>query len=250
MHMQTWLYAITSVLVVSALSAIGAVVFALSGRSRHVLVLLLVSFAVGALFGDAFIHLLPETFEELGTGLSGPALVVAGILAFFVLEKFLRWRHCHLPTSDGHPHTLVWMNLVGDAVHNFIDGMIIGASYAVSVPIGLASTLAVVLHEIPQEIGDFGVLIHGGLTVRRALFFNLLSALVALVGAVVALIIGPWVTGFSVAVLPVAAGGFIYIAGSDLIPEIQHEVDVKMSLLQLGALITGVALMAALKLVD
>lgn len=110
--------------------------------------------------------------------------------------------------------------------------------------------MAVVLHEIPQEIGDFGVLIHGGLTVRRALFYNLLSALVALVGAVVALIIGPWVTGFSVAVLPVAAGGFIYIAGSDLIPEIQHEVDVKMSVLQLGALITGVALMAALKLVD
>jgi zinc and cadmium transporter len=245
--MQTWVLAIGSVLVVSALSAVGALVFAFGGRGRHALVLLLVSFAVGALFGDAFIHLLPETFEKLGTGLSGPALVIAGVLAFFVLEKFLRWRHCHLPTTDGHPHPIVWMNLVGDGVHNFIDGMIIGASYVVSVPIGLASTLAVVLHEIPQEIGDFGVLIHGGLTVRRALFYNLLSALVSLLGAAFALIVGPWVTGFSVAVLPVAAGGFIYIAGSDLIPEMQHEVDVRLSFLQLGAIVTGVAVMAALK---
>lgn len=248
--MQTWFWAIGSVVAVSILSAVGAVVFAFGRRGSHYIVLLLVSFAVGALFGDAFIHLLPETFEKLGTGLAGPGLVIAGILAFFVLEKFLRWRHCHLPTSEGHPHPIIWMNLVGDGVHNLIDGMIIAASYVVSVPIGLATTLAVVLHEIPQEIGDFGVLMHGGLTVRRALYLNFLSALLSLAGAVLALTVGPWVTGFSVGVLPVAAGGFIYIAGSDLIPEIQHEVDVKMSILQLGALVSGVGIMAALKLLD
>jgi len=212
--------------------------------------LFLVSFAVGGLLGDAFIHLLPESFEELGTNLLVSLYVIFGILIFFVLEKFLRWRHCHIPTSEEHLHPFVTMNLVGDATHNLVDGMLVGASYMVSFPIGLTTTLAVVLHEIPQELGDFGVLIHGGLSVKKALVFNLLSALTAVIGAAVSILAAGQVQGFSLSVLPITAGGFLYIAGSDLIPELHHEVKASTSLWQLLVIVLGVAIMAALLVVD
>jgi zinc and cadmium transporter len=137
-------------------------------------------------------------------------------------------------------------------VHNFIDGLIIGETYSVSIPIGLTTTLAVILHEIPQEIGDFGVLIHGGLPVKRALFFNFLSALTAIFGAILSLILGPYVKGYTTALLPITAGGFIYIAGSDLIPELHQGCDVKASsaLLQFIFLLLGVAVMALLIFIE
>lgn len=208
------------------------------------------SFAVGGLLGDAFIHLLPESFEELGTNLLVSLYVILGILIFFVLEKFLRWRHCHIPTSEEHLHPFVTMNLVGDATHNLVDGMLVGASYMVSFPIGLTTTLAVVLHEIPQELGDFGVLIHGGLSVKRALVFNLLSALTAVIGAVVSILAAEQVQGFSLSLLPITAGGFLYIAGSDLIPELHHEVKASTSLWQLLLIVLGVAIMAVLLVLE
>ncbi len=202
------------------------------------------------MFGDAFIHLLPESFEELGANLSASLYVILGILVFFVVEKFLRWRHCHIPTSEEHLHPMVTINLVGDGVHNFIDGMLVAASYMVSLPIGITTTLAVVLHEIPQEVGDFGVMIHGGLSVRRALGFNFLSALAAVLGAVLALIVGSEVSGFSLFLLPVTAGGFLYLAGSDLIPELQHEVKASKSLLQFVMILLGVGMMALMTVLE
>lgn len=223
-------------------------VFTLSLKPERLakITLFLVSFAVGGLFGDALIHLLPEAFEELGANLAVSLYVILGVLVFFVLEKFLRWRHCHIPTSEEHMHPLVTINLVGDTVHNLIDGMLVGSSYLVSIPIGITTTLAVILHEIPQEVGDFGVLIHAGLSVKRALVFNLLSATTAILGAILAVIMGQEVQGFSLLLLPVTAGGFLYIAGSDLIPELHHEVDVKTSLLQLVLILLGVGIMALL----
>jgi len=225
-------------------------VFTLSLKPERLakITLFLVSFAVGGLFGDALIHLLPEAFGELGANLAVSLYVILGVLVFFVLEKFLRWRHCHIPTSEEHMHPLVTINLVGDTVHNLIDGMLVGASYLVSVPIGVTTTLAVILHEIPQEVGDFGVLIHAGLSVKRALVFNLLSATTAILGAILAMIMGQQVQGFSLSLLPVTAGGFLYIAGSDLIPELHHEVDVKTSLLQFVLILLGVGIMALLLL--
>jgi zinc and cadmium transporter len=201
---------------------------------------------VGGLFGDAFIHLLPESFQELGTNLSVSLYVISGILIFFVLEKFLRWRHCHIPTSEEHMHPLATINLVGDAVHNLIDGMLVGASYMVSLPIGIATTLAVIMHEIPQEVGDFGVLIHAGLSVKKALALNFLSALTAMLGVILAIVLGSEIEGFSLSLLPIAAGGFLYIAGSDLIPELHHEVKVLRSLLQFVMILLGVGVMALL----
>ena len=248
--MVAWIYSIVSVFLISLVSLIGVLALSLNRDRLAKLTLFLVSFAVGGLFGDAFIHLLPESFQELGTNLSVSLYVISGILIFFVLEKFLRWRHCHIPTSEEHMHPLATINLVGDAVHNLIDGMLVGASYMVSLPIGIATTLAVIMHEIPQEVGDFGVLIHGGLSVKKALTFNLLSALTAMLGAILAIVMGSEIEGFSLSLLPITAGGFLYIAGSDLIPELHHEVKASKSLLQFIMILLGVGVMALLIILE
>lgn len=241
-----WVYTIISVFVVSLVSLIGVFTLSISRERLKKVSIFFVSFATGALFGDAFIHLLPEAYEELGMDLSTSLFVLLGLLLFFVLEKFLRWRHCHLPVSKNHLHPLATMNLVGDAVHNLTDGLLIGATYMVSFPIGLATTLAVIFHEIPQEIGDFGVLIHGGLSVRKALFFNFFSAVVAVFGAIISLLIGLQAKTYAISLLPIAAGGFIYIAGSDLIPELKHNCGASTSFQQLLAIILGIATMTLL----
>lgn len=244
--MELWIYTIVSVFIVSFISLIGIFTLSLKKEKLKKILLFLVSFSAGGLFGDAFIHLLPESFKKLGANLTTSLYIILGILIFFSLEKFVRWRHCHITASKEHLHPIVTMNLVGDIVHNFIDGMIIGGSYIVSIPVGITTTIAVILHEIPQEIGDFGVLVHGGLTVNRAIIFNFLSALAAVLGAIISLVIGPHVEGFALFLLPITAGGFLYIAGSDLIPELQHDVKVSTSLWQFMLIILGVGIMALL----
>lgn len=208
----------------------------------------MVSFSAGALFGDVFIHLLPQSIEQSGFSLHISLYVISGILFSFVVEKIIHWRHCHIPTSKEHVHPFALMNLYGDAVHNFIDGLIIGASYLASIPVGIATTIAVILHEIPQEIGDFGVLLHGGLSKKKALTYNFLTALTAVIGALLALLIGTRIENFTAFLIPFAAGGFIYIAGSDLIPEMHKEVHWKRSLLQLVVFVLGILVMVPLLL--
>ena len=241
--MRIWAWALASVIVVSLISLIGVVTISLSAQKLKKLLLPLVSFAVGALFGDAFIHLLPEAYQKIDSSALASVLTLGGILIFFVLEKFIHWRHCHIPTSEEHPHPVVFMNLIGDGVHNILDGMLIAASYIVSLPIGLATTVAVILHEIPQEIGDFGILVHGGLTREKALLWNFLSGGLAILGCIVTLLIGPQVKNFSFYMLPITAGGFIYMAGSDLMPELHKEVEVRKSLLQLALMLFGISVM-------
>jgi zinc and cadmium transporter len=247
--MDVWIYTIVSVLIISFISLVGVFTLSLRGDWVKKITLFLVSFAVGGLFGDAFIHLLPVTFRDANSGLMSSLYVIIGFLIFFVLEKFLRWRHCHVP-GHHHTHPVVTMNLVSDGVHNLIDGVLVGASFSVSIPIGITTSVAIVLHEIPQEIGDFGVLVHGGLTAKRALLFNFLSGLVAVVGAVASLVIGPHIQGYSEALLPITAGGFLYIAGSDLIPELQHDVKVSTSFWQFVGIILGVSIMALMTLIE
>lgn len=247
---QVWIYSIASVLIVSVVSLAGIVTLAIRQASRQKLVLALVSFAVGGLFGDAFIHILPESFEKLGSGMSTSLLIVTGIFIFFLLEKFLRWRHCHVVEGEGHIHPMAMINLVGDAAHNFIDGLIIGVSYSVSIQLGITTTLAVLFHEIPQEMGDFGVLIHSGLSVPKAIAFNFLSALAAVVGTIAALSFGSMTAEFSYTLLPITAGGFIYLAGSDLIPELHHHADLKTSFMQLIMIALGIGAMAGLRLMN
>jgi len=249
--METWIYAIGSVILVSLLSLIGVLIFPAEKQRTRKFLIYMVSFSAGALFGDAFIHLLPEAAEETGFSVMLAIYVLSGIVFSFVVEKIIRWRHCHLPTTHDHPHPVAFMNLMGDATHNFIDGLIIGASYMASIPVGIATTLAVIFHEIPQEIGDYGVLLHGGFSRAKALAFNLLVALTAVLGAIVALVIGSAVEGLLVPfMLPFAAGAFIYIAGSDLIPELHKETEVRESIVQLAWFLLGVGVMLALLMIE
>ncbi|MFC1741913.1 ZIP family metal transporter [Nanoarchaeota archaeon] len=246
--MSAAIYAILSVLLVSAISLVGIFFLMMKRYTLNRTVLFLVSLSAGSLFGGAILHLLPEVVEIKGFTPLVSMSVLAGIILFFLIEKLIHWRHCHVPTSKDHPHHLAPMNLIGDGVHNFIDGLIIAAGYMVSIPVGIATTIAVILHEVPQEIGDFGVLLHAGFSKKKALLFNFLTALTSIVGVVVVLIIGAKSQDFTMWILPFAAGGFLYIAGSDLIPELHKECGGKDMLLHLSALILGIGLMLALKL--
>lgn len=243
---DAWILGLLSVALISAVSLVGIVTLAINQERLKGALLLLVSFSVGALFGDAFIHLIPEAIDTLGAGVAFSLYLLSGILIFFVLEKFVRWRHCHVPTSEHHPHPVATMNVVGDGVHNLIDGMVVMGSFLASVPLGIATTIAVLLHEIPQEIGDFGVLLHAGIGRRKAILYNFGSALAAVGGAVIVLAMGSAIDGFSEALVPIAAGGFIYIAGTDLIPELHRETDTGKSATQFAAIVLGVIVMVAL----
>lgn len=245
--MNVWFSSLISVIIVSLISFAGVFTLAVKEKNLQKVLLFFVSFSAGALFGGAFLHLLPEAVTEYGFGLNISLYLILGILLFFVLEKFIHWRHCHIVTSEKHPHPLAYMNLIGDGLHNFIDGLIIGGAYLANFSLGFATTIAVVVHEIPQEIGDFGVLLHAGLSKWKALFYNFLSALTAVLGVVVSLLIAANVDNYLMFLLPLTAGGFIYIAGADLIPELHKECVVSKSFMQLLFIILGIAVMALLK---
>lgn len=245
---QAFIYSLLSVVIVSLVSLVGVFSLSFNTATLRKFLIYMVSFSAGALFGDVFIHLLPQSIEQSGFSLHISLYVISGILFSFVVEKIIHWRHCHIPTSKEHVHPFALMNLYGDGVHNFIDGLIIGASYLASIPVGIATTIAVVLHEIPQEIGDFGVLLHGGLSKKKALTYNFLTALTAVVGALLAFLLGTHVENLTLFLIPFAAGGFIYIAGSDLIPEMHKEVHWKRSLLQLVVFVLGILVMVPLLL--
>ncbi len=198
-----------------------------------------VAFAAGALLGGAFIHLIPEAFAT-GPRAHVSLLILVGFLGSFVLEVFLEVRSPHVSSAM---RPVAVLNLVGDGIHNCVDGMVIAASYLTDPSLGIATTLAVILHEVPQELGDYGVLVFGGLSVRRALRFNLLSASIAAVGAGAVLLIGAWTVRLTAALLPVAAGNFIYIAAADLIPELRRERDRGALARRLIATVSGVLVM-------
>ena len=246
----TYIYAFVSVFIVSFVSLVG--VFSLSFKDETIkkYVSLFISLAVGALLGDAFIHLIPEAFEKTTSTTLVSLLIIFGILLFFVIEKFLHWHHHEDDTEQNHIHPVGKLILFTDGFHNFIDGIIIGVSFLVSIPIGIATALAVVLHEIPQEIGDFAVLIHSGYDKKRALWLNFLSALMAVLGLIIALIFGNVAETFSLLILPIGAGGFIYIALADLIPELQKTKELKYSIFQILTVMTGIMTMVALTLLE
>ena len=243
---QTWTYSLVSVLIISLISFIGIVGLSIKIHKLKQIVLFLVSFSAGALLGDVFIHLLPELVEEYGFGLNMSLYVLSGIVFFFIVEKFIHWHHCHIEPSKDHPHPFALMNLLGDAVHNFIDGLIIAGSYLTSMPVGIATTTAVILHEIPTEIGDFGVLLHGGFSKNKALVMNFLSAITAILGAIVALLLSAYIPNLNKFLIPFTIGVFVYIAGSYLIPELHKEVNAHKSFIQLVTFVLGIVVMVLL----
>jgi len=208
------------------------------------IVLFLVSLSAGAMLGGAFLHLLPEALEE--TGATEMFLItLLSFVLFFLIEKIFHWRHCH--DGDCKIHTFGYMNLLGDGVHNFIDGVIIAATFLVDFKLGMVTTLAVALHEAPQEIGDFGVLIYAGFKKKKALIINYLIALSVVLGGVVGYFLSSFFQNITPYLLSFAAGGFIYIAASDLMPEIRKEAKLKRSLVSFLVFILGIILMFVLK---
>ena len=251
--MNTSLYIIASVVLVSIVSLSGVALLALNEKRLGQSLLLLVSFAVGALFANVFFHLLPELAEESSDFTVSFGLVLLGLVLSFVLEKFIHWHHHSIDPkhiSEHHHSPVGKLLLIGDGLHNVTDGMLIATAYLVNVPLGIATTIAVMLHEIPQEMGDFAVLLHSGYTRSRALLFNFISALTAVAGAVAVLFLDQYLDGIEFFLLPLVAGNFLYIAGTDLIPVLHHERRVSQVVMQLAAMLAGIALLWSLTLAE
>jgi zinc and cadmium transporter len=239
--LEAWWPALLAVLLISAISLVGAASLLVSEERVRRALPYLVSVAVGALLGSTFLHLLPDLAEGGFTPGLG-AQVLAGMLLFFLLERFLH-SHAHGHDQHGAVAPFAWLNLAGDGLHNFADGMMVAAAWMQGSGAGLAATIAVALHEIPQELSDIGILLHGGFSRGKAVLFNLLTALLAVLGAVLMLAVGHRVEGLSDVVLALAAGGFIYIAAADLIPELHRERRALATVVQVLLLMGGAAAM-------
>jgi zinc and cadmium transporter len=242
-----WLYSILSVTVISLLSFSGALALVFKEKNLSKIFFYLTSFSAGVILGDVFIHLIPETFKNSEKIEEVSILVLLGIILFFIFEKYITWWHHSLPVEDKHMHPAVHTILWGDGLHNLVDGMIIAGSFLVSPSIGLATTIAIAFHEIPHEIGNLGVLIEFGLSAKRALFFNFLSALPAIVGAIIVLLLGAQLESFITYVLSFTIGGFIYIACSHLMPKLNDQhLKFSQACLQLIIFLSGIVLMSLL----
>ena len=239
-------YILLATFIVSLISFVGVVTLALKDKILNKILLILIGLSAGALMGGAFLHLLPEAVEK-STGLDVYLFVLIGFILFFLIEKVLHWRHCHKGECD--VHTFHYMNLVGDSIHNFIDGLIMAASFVVSIPLGITTTIAIATHEIPQEIGDFGVLLYGGFSKKRAIMLNFVIALTAVLGGIVGYFVSKSIENIVVFILPFAAGGFIYIAATDLVPEIRKELDMKKYMATLFVFICGILIMWVTKVI-
>jgi zinc and cadmium transporter len=236
---------LASVTAVSLIAFIGVIFIGLKEDKLKRLTTILVGFASGTLLGGAFLHLLPESLTPENDQMTVLWYVIIGIVSFFALEKFLYWRHCH--EKECPTHTFVYLNLVGDGIHNFIDGMVIAATFMIGFELGFATTLAVIFHEVPQEIGDFGVLVYGGLNKKKALIYNFISAVTAILGALATYFLA-YLRSIEALLVPFAAGGFIYIAATDLMPELHKKSHAGESIVQLFVILLGIGLMAFLKI--
>ncbi len=244
-------FIILATIIVSLISFVGIITLILKETLLNKILLVLIGLSAGALMGGAFLHLLPETVEnaeKFNVNLVNLFLfVLVGFIIFFIIEKVLHWRHCH--EGECEIHSFTYMNLIGDSIHNFIDGLIMAASFIVSVPLGITTTIAISVHEIPQEIGDFGVLIYGGFSKKKALVLNFIVALTAVFGGVIGYFISSKIENMVLYILPFAAGGFIYIAATDLVPEIKKELNMKKYMATLTVFILGILIMLITKYV-
>lgn len=239
--MQILFYIILATITVSSLSLIGALTTSINHKKLDKFLHLLVALAAGTLLGNAFFHLLPEGIELSSSSDTFILVVVGAYCAFFLMEKILHWRHCHKGNCEAHQFGT--LSLVGDSIHNFLDGMIIAAAFLQNPSLGIGTTLAIALHELPQEIGDFAVLLHAGFPKSKALMANLLVAVTAVIGGVAGFALGILSDNFNAFLIALATGGFIYIATSDLIPEIRKEPSLKKWLTSFGMFILGLSIM-------
>lgn len=249
-----------AVLAVSLLSFLGALLFIFSKKRLQRVLPYLVSVSVGALVGDALLHLLPEAFSKAANSALVGGFVIGGFIIFLILEHALHWHHSHGEDEENHHHGeeihshghVGNLIVVASAAHNFLDGIIIALGFALGTPIGIATTLAIVLHEIPHEMGDVGLLLYIGWSKRRAIILNFISALFACAGYALVTLLGQYTDLLQVYLpyfLAAAAGGFLYIAGADLIPELRknHRSDFVKHII---VILLGVVAMAGLLLLE
>lgn len=245
--MNTFIIIITATFAVSLGAFIGIFTLAIKEKILNKVLLLIVSLSAGVLMGDVFIHLLPEASEKFGNG-DVYMFVLLSFIIFFLVEKILHWRHCH--NGECKVHTFGYMSLFGDSVHNFLDGLIIAGTFLADVKLGIITTIAVALHEIPQEISDFGVLIYSGFKKRTAIIANFAVALTVVLGGIVGYLISFNTDKLTPYFLALASGGFIYIAASDLLPEIRKETNLKKSVISFGLFLIGIILMYLIKFIE
>ncbi len=250
--MEPLIWILGSSFIISLIALVGTLTLFLKERLLNKLLLILVAFSAGALIGGAFLHLIPKAIIEVGINenalLNVFLFLLFGFCIFFLLEQLIRWHHHH---TTSHPKVMPfsYMILVGDGVHNFIDGLVIAASFIISFPVGIVTALAIALHEIPQEIGDFGVLVYGGFDKVRALVLNYITATTVIFGGVTGYYLSAWIGDSIVFLLPFAAGNFIYIASTDLIPEILYKENLTKTLVRFFVFLSGMGLMYLVKLV-
>lgn len=247
------LYAIISVLIISLLSVIAAVPLLIKRKISNHTLLFLLSVSVGVLLATVFMDFLPEIMEH-GYDMMIAIYILLGFLIMFVLEKFIHWHHnkdCE--NGDcGHSHAyhLAPINLFGDGIHNFIDGLVIAGAYAINVTLGVTATISIIFHEIPQELSDFGVLLYSGFSKKKAILYNFLSALTAFIGLALGLVLIGRIHGFTEFVLPFAAGNFLYIAASNLLPQLHRHCRFRETLLHIFAIVLGVVIIAVVIMVS
>lgn len=243
----TLVWILSATVLISLISLVGVFILGIKTKSFDRVLVLLVGFAAGGLIGSAFLHLLPEAIEQSGSELVS-FFALIGFTAFFLMERYLYWRHCHDGICDIHSFT--YLNLIGDGLHNFTDGLIIAASFITDIKLGIVTTLAIIFHEVPQEMGDFGILVYGGFSKGEALLFNFICALAAIIGASMGYILSHITDNISLFLISFTAGGFIYIAASDLIPELLHkQKDAKRANMAFIAFILGLLFMALARFV-
>lgn len=242
--MDVLFWIIGSSLLMSAIAMVGSVTLLLDAATLQRVLLPLVAFAAGSLIGGAFFHMIPAGLDAFGNNVWFYAWILLGFSLFFALEQFLHWHHCHrAQTSCKQP--LTYLILLGDGLHNFIGGLAIAGTFMIDIRLGVMAWLAAAAHEIPQELGDFSVLIHGGWAKGKALLFNVLSALTFLLGGLLA-----YFLSFNIDIsflIPFAAGNFIYIGATDLVPEVNKHEDFKINVINYMAFITGILIMLSIK---
>lgn len=243
--MTTLIWIVLSGIVLALISLSGALVLVLSRTRFEKIIEFLVAFAAGALIAGAFFHLIPEAVAGMGNSLPVYLWIVGGIVGFGILEQYIHWHHCHLPVAQ-HKEPFSYLILVADTVHNLIDGLAVGASFLIGTGVGIATTLAVVAHEIPQELGDFGILIHGGWEKSKAIWFNFFSSITFLIGALLIYFLRMDINPSFL--LAFAAGSFIYIAAVDIIPEISRECSPSQKITRYSFFVLGILVFFIIRL--